>query len=116
MTRKGASFSWLRLLQPQRLTRAEIAQLPATDAGSGTSGTESRRTYVRSGDPSRKGPYTIVLGIPANTRIAAHMHDRVATIVAETWNFSYGMVAAASPSLTPNPRRRPKRVLRKRVP
>src|SRR3546814_16630304 len=57
-------------------------------------------------------PYTIMLGIPANTRIAAHMHDRVATIVVETWNFSYGLVAAASPLFTPNPRRRPKRLLR----
>jgi quercetin dioxygenase-like cupin family protein len=82
-------------LQPQRLTQAEIAQLPATGAGSGTSGVEGIRTHVLSGDPSNDGPYTIMLSVPANTRIAAHRHkdDRVSTIVSGMWNFGYGSVA-----------------------
>ncbi len=104
MTGKGAFLLLLAVapaaigssaLQPQRLTQAEIAQLPATGAGSGTSGVEGIRTHVLSGDPSREGPYTIMLSVPANTRIAAHRHkdDRVATIVSGTWNFGYGLVA-----------------------
>lgn len=82
-------------LQPQRLTQAEIAQLPATGAGSGTSGVDGIRTHILSGEPSRSAPYTIMLSVPANTRIAAHTHkdERVATIVSGTWNFGYGPVA-----------------------
>lgn len=104
MTGKGAFLLLLAVtpaalgaapLQPQRMTQAEIAELPATGAGSGTSGVEGIRTHVLSGDPSREGPYTIMLSVPANTRIAAHRHkdDRVATIVSGTWNFGYGPVA-----------------------
>lgn len=104
MTGKGAFLFLLAVapaamgsaaLQPQRLTQAEIAQLPATGAGSGTSGVEGIRTHVLSGDPSRAGPYTIMLRVPANTRIAAHSHkdDRVTTIVSGAWNFGYAPVA-----------------------
>lgn len=84
-------------LQPQRLTQAEIAELPSTGAGSGTSGVEGIRTHILSGDPSGSGPYTIMLSVPANTRIAAHTHkdDRVATIVSGIWNFGYGPVAGS---------------------
>lgn len=83
------------VLQPKRLTQAEIAQLPAAGAGSGTSGVEGIRTHVLSGDPAGAGPYTIMLRVPANTRIAAHRHkdDRVATIVSGTWSFGYGPIA-----------------------
>src|SRR3546814_15440613 len=82
-------------LQSQRLTQAEIAGLPATGAGSGTSGVEGIRTHILSGDPSREGAYTIMLSVPANTRIAAHRHkdDRVATVVTGVWNFGYGFAA-----------------------
>ena len=82
-------------LQSQRLTQAEIAGLPAIGAGSGTSGVEGIRTHILSGDPSREGAYTIMLSVPANTRIAAHRHkdDRVATVVSGVWNFGYGSVA-----------------------
>lgn len=104
MTDKGAFLLLLAVapatlgtasLQPQLLTQAEIAELPATGAGSGTSGVKGIRTHVLSGDPSRNAPYTIMLSVPANTRIAAHRHrdDRVATIVSGTWNFGYGKVA-----------------------
>jgi hypothetical protein len=44
------------------------------------------------GDPNTAGLYTIMLYVPANTRIAAHQHrdDRVATVVSGTWYFGYG--------------------------
>ena len=44
------------------------------------------------GDPDRTGLYTIMLQIPAHTRIAAHDHqdDRVATVVSGTWYIGYG--------------------------
>jgi uncharacterized RmlC-like cupin family protein len=44
------------------------------------------------GDPDHTGLYTIMLQIPANTRIAAHDHrdDRVATVVSGTWYIGYG--------------------------
>ena len=47
---------------------------------------------VLKGDPERAGLYTIMLRIPANTRIAAHDHqdDRVATVVSGTWYIGYG--------------------------
>jgi len=47
---------------------------------------------VLKGDPDHAGLYTILLRIPANTRIAAHVHqdDRVATVVSGTWYIGYG--------------------------
>ena len=49
-------------------------------------------TKVLFGDPSKPGFYTIVLSVPANTKIAAHSHrdDRVATVVSGRWSFGYG--------------------------
>jgi hypothetical protein len=48
--------------------------------------------YLIKGDPERAGLYTIMLQIPAKTRIAAHDHqdDRVATVVSGTWYIGYG--------------------------
>lgn len=61
-------------------------------AGAGTSGVSGIRTMVLKGDPSGTGLYTILLYVPAHTRIAAHRHpdDRVATVVSGTWYFGYG--------------------------
>ena len=44
------------------------------------------------GDPTKTGLYTILLRVPAHTRIAAHRHpdDRIATVVSGTWYFGYG--------------------------
>jgi quercetin dioxygenase-like cupin family protein len=49
-------------------------------------------TKVLAGDPSRPGFYAMVLSVPANTSIPAHSHrdDRMATVVAGTWEFGYG--------------------------
>ncbi|MDB5454717.1 MAG: hypothetical protein JWP92_302 [Caulobacter sp.] len=48
-----------------------------------------------SGDPTKAGPYTIQIRVPAHTRIQAHSHrdDRSAVVVAGTWWFGYGDVA-----------------------
>jgi pimeloyl-ACP methyl ester carboxylesterase len=61
-------------------------------SGTGTSAVAGIRTVVMKGHPDRAGLYTIMLHVPANTRIAAHDHpdDRVATVVSGTWYFGYG--------------------------
>ena len=61
-------------------------------AGTGTSAVAGIRTVVLKGDPDRAGLYTIMLHVPANTRIAAHDHpdDRVATVISGTWYIGYG--------------------------
>jgi hypothetical protein len=47
---------------------------------------------VLKGDPDKAGLYTIMLRIPAHTRMASHVHqdDRVATVVSGTWYIGYG--------------------------
>ncbi|HJW45764.1 MAG TPA: cupin domain-containing protein [Lysobacter sp.] len=76
----------------QRLTPQEYAQLPPTTATAGTSGVAGIETRVLKGKPSSKGLYTILLTVPAHTRIAAHDHpdERVATVISGTWYFGYG--------------------------
>ena len=75
----------------QRVTPGEF-KFPESAPGTGTSGVSGIRTVVLKGDPNRAGLYTIVLRIPAHTRIAAHVHqdDRVATVVSGTWYIGYG--------------------------
>jgi quercetin dioxygenase-like cupin family protein len=86
-----------------RLAPADIAALPAHDAGAGTSGVTGIRTRILSGDPTKPGLYTIALTVPANTRIAPHRHrdDRTATIVSGTWYFGYGVADGAFKPLPP---------------
>ena len=76
----------------QRLTPPEYAGIDVANATSGTSGVAGLETRVLKGVPSATGLYTILLTIPPNTRIAAHVHpdDRVATVVSGTWHFGYG--------------------------
>lgn len=64
----------------------------AEDAGAGTSGVTGIQTIVLKGDPTKHGLYTILLRVPAHTKIAAHHHpdDRIATVVSGTWYFGYG--------------------------
>jgi len=75
----------------QRVTPGEF-KFPEGAPGTGTSGVSGIRTVVLKGDPDRAGLYTIMLRIPAHTRIAAHVHqdDRVATVVSGTWYIGYG--------------------------
>jgi quercetin dioxygenase-like cupin family protein len=79
----------------RRLTPDEIAGLPKLGAGAGTSGVAGIQTTILSGDPTKAGPYTIALSVPAHTRIAAHTHrdDRASVVVSGEWFFGYGAVA-----------------------
>lgn len=76
----------------RRLTLPEIQNAPVIGAGTGTSGKAGLQTVVLKGNPDEPGLYTIVLRIPAHTRIAAHVHpdDRVASVLSGTWYFGYG--------------------------
>jgi quercetin dioxygenase-like cupin family protein len=82
-------------LAQRRLAPADIAALDQGGAGPGTSGIQGIRTTVLAGDPTKPGPYTIALQVPAETRIAAHTHrdDRSAVVVKGTWYFGYGPTA-----------------------
>src|SRR5882724_11899208 len=63
------------LSSPQlRFTPSEVDSMQAHDSGAGTSGVAGIRTTVVAGDPTKVGPYTIRLSIPANTKIQAHTH------------------------------------------
>lgn len=76
----------------RRMTPDELAAVPGSEAGAGTSGIDGIRMTVLSGDPAGQGLYTIRLSVPANVAIAAHTHrdERVATVVSGTWYFGYG--------------------------
>lgn len=79
-----------------RLTPAEIAAMSKVGAGVGTSGVAGIQSTVLSGDPSKAGPYTIEIRVPAHTRIAAHDHrdDRSAVVVSGQWYLGYGETAS----------------------
>jgi len=76
----------------ERLTATEIDARVAGGPGAGSSGVSGIETVVLKGDPSKPGLYTILLRVPPQTTIQAHAHpdDRVATVVAGTWQFGYG--------------------------
>jgi quercetin dioxygenase-like cupin family protein len=87
------------ILSPQvRLTPSEIDSMQAHDSGAGTSGVAGIRTTMIAGDPTKDGPYTIRLSVPANTKIQAHTHrdDRTAVVISGVWYFGYGLVADAA--------------------
>jgi uncharacterized RmlC-like cupin family protein len=81
-----------------RVTPAEIERMAKSGAGAGTSGVAGIRTTILMGDPTKAGPYTIELRVPAHTRIQAHTHRdaRSATVVSGTWYFGYGDKASDS--------------------
>ncbi len=81
--------------QQVRLTPTEIEALAKGGAGPGTSGVAGIRTTVLLGDPTKAGPYTIEIRVPAHTRIQAHTHRdaRSAVVVSGTWYFGYGATA-----------------------
>jgi pimeloyl-ACP methyl ester carboxylesterase/uncharacterized RmlC-like cupin family protein len=84
-------------MRQQRLTPQAMAALaPVPTAGS--SGAPGVETRVVSGDPTKAGPYTIVLTVPAHTRIEAHRHrdDRSAVVVSGEWRFGYGRTASSA--------------------
>jgi pimeloyl-ACP methyl ester carboxylesterase len=76
----------------KRLTPAEYELPQQSNPGTGTSGIGGIQTVVLKGDPNKPGVYTIMLLVPAHTKIAAHSHrdDRVATVISGTWHIAYG--------------------------
>src|SRR5260370_37771974 len=60
--------------------------------GTGSSGVGGIQTVILKGNPDQAGLYTIMLRVPAHTRIASHSHrdDRVATVISGTWHIGYG--------------------------
>lgn len=81
-----------------RLTPSEIERMAKDGAGAGTSGVAGIRTTPLMGDPTKPGPYTIALRVPAHTRIQSHTHRdaRSAIVVSGAWYFGYGEVASDS--------------------
>jgi pimeloyl-ACP methyl ester carboxylesterase len=77
---------------PQRLTPTEYKFWQTGNPGTGSSGVAGIETVVLKGNPNQAGLYTIMLRVPAHTRIAAHSHrdDRVATVISGTWHIGYG--------------------------
>lgn len=78
-----------------RMTKEEILKAKAVgSAAPGSSNVSGIQVIVIHGDPAAKGLYTILLKVPANTKIAAHLHpdDRVASVISGTWHFGYGDV------------------------
>lgn len=76
-----------------RMTKEEVLSAKTDGpAAPGSSNLTGIQVIVIHGDPSVKGLYTILLKVPANTKIAAHLHpdDRVATVISGTWYFGYG--------------------------
>lgn len=76
----------------RRLTPSELKFIGGASPGTGTSAVEGIQTVVLKGNPDQAGLYTIILRVPAHTKIAAHDHpdDRVASVISGTWFFGYG--------------------------
>src|ERR1700726_424841 len=76
----------------ERLIPAEYKFPQVGNPGTGSSGVGGIQTVVLKGNPDQSGVYTIMLRVPAHTRIAAHSHrdDRVATVISGTWHIGYG--------------------------
>ncbi len=76
----------------ERLTPTEYKFPQVGNPGTGSSGVGGIQTVVLKGNPDQAAVYTIMLRVPAHTRIAAHSHrdDRVATVISGTWHIGYG--------------------------
>ena len=76
----------------RRVTPGEFSFPEGAATRTGTSGVSGIQTVVLKGDPDRPGLYTIMLRVPAHTRIAPHDHqdERVATVISGTWYLGYG--------------------------
>jgi pimeloyl-ACP methyl ester carboxylesterase/quercetin dioxygenase-like cupin family protein len=76
----------------ERLSTADYRFPDRGNPGTGSSGIAGIETIVLKGDPDQAGVYTIMLRVPAHTRIAPHSHrdDRVATVISGTWRIGYG--------------------------
>ena len=75
-----------------RLTPHEYLDLETIKDRAGGSGLPPLESRMLKGDATRLGLYTILLKVPAHTRIAAHSHpdERIATVVEGTLYVGYG--------------------------
>ena len=76
----------------KRFASADYKFPQVGNPGTGSSGMAGIETVILKGNPDQASIYTIMLRVPAHTRIAAHSHrdDRVATVISGTWHFGYG--------------------------
>jgi pimeloyl-ACP methyl ester carboxylesterase/uncharacterized RmlC-like cupin family protein len=76
----------------ERFAPSEYKFPQMSNPGTGSSGISGIETVVLKGNPDQAGLYTIMLRVPAHTRIAAHSHrdDRVAAVISGTWHIGYG--------------------------
>ena len=76
----------------KRLIPGEYKFPNVGNPGTGSSGVGGIQTVILKGNPDQAGLYTIMLRVPAHTRIASHLHpdDRVATVISGTWHIGYG--------------------------
>ncbi len=76
----------------KRFTPSEYRFPQLGNPGTGSSGIAGIETVVLKGNPEEAGVCTIMLRVPAHTRIAAHSHrdDRVASVISGTWHIGYG--------------------------
>lgn len=90
----GTSASTSSELTEMRLAPGEVVARASQVSGNqiGSSKLVGVQTTVLYGNPSQAGFYTILLYVPAHTSIPAHSHrdNRVAAVLAGTWNFGYG--------------------------
>ena len=79
-------------LGEERITPGEFTFPNQGNPGTGSSGVSGIETVVLKGNPDLAGVYTILLRVPAHTRIAEHSHrdDRVATVISGIWHIGYG--------------------------
>jgi pimeloyl-ACP methyl ester carboxylesterase/uncharacterized RmlC-like cupin family protein len=91
-TGNAAASAAANTVGEQRMSPAEYKFSGVGNPGTGSSGVTEIQTVVLKGDPNQSGVYTIMLRVPAHTKIAAHAHrdDRVATVVSGTWRIGYG--------------------------
>jgi hypothetical protein len=75
-----------------RLTPEEMSGREQANGGPGTSAVAGIRSTVLAGDPTKPGPYTIRLSVPANTHIHAHVHRdaRSGVVASGDWSIGYG--------------------------
>jgi quercetin dioxygenase-like cupin family protein len=88
----AASVAAAQTLPEMRMTPAEIRTSTLDNNQIGSAGMPGIHTKILFGDPSKTGPYSILLFVPPHTTIQSHSHrdDRIATVVSGEWTFGYG--------------------------
>ena len=79
-------------LQAQRLATEEIPWPGSSARAEGTAMRSGLQTVVIAGDAKGNGLYTMMVRLPANTRVPPHSHPDVRScfVLSGTWYFAYG--------------------------